>query len=147
MRRKISSKLTIFHKFILPALLLAGILISYIDVSMEKPNTFDLIKELYFIGSAIVGYLFLWFDLRSKEVSIEGDFLYVSNFSREIKIPLSEIKKVTEFVFLNHDPVTIHLKNETRFGKKIIFIPTYRYFNFFSSHPIVSELRRIANAY
>lgn len=145
MREKISSKLTFLHKFIIPSIILLSILETYFTDS----HIFDFVlqKEILFIAVTTGAYLFFWFHLRSKEVSIEGDFLYVSNFLKEIKIPLSEVRKVTEMSLMNPNPVTIHLKNETRFGRKIIFIPTYRMFSFFSSHPIVEELKERANIY
>lgn len=146
MRKKISSKLTFLHKFIIPSIILLAILEAYFTDSYIF-DSFVLQKEIIFIAITTGAYLFLWFHLRCKEVSIEGDFLYVSNFLKEIKIPLSEVGKVTEMFLMNPNPVTIHLKHETRFGKKIVFIPTYRMFSFFSSHRIVEELKERANIY
>lgn len=147
MRRKISSKLTVFHKFVVPSISLIWILQAYFTDAFAGLNSFILEREIIFIVIITVAYLFLWFHLRCKEVSIEGDFLYVSNFFKEIKIPFSEIEKITEFVLINPNPVTIHLKHPTRFGKKIIFMPTHQFFSFYSSHPIVRELRQSANIY
>lgn len=128
-------------------MILFWILRAYFVDSFDDLNSFVLQKEIIFIAITTGAYLFLWFNLRAKEVSIEGDFLYVSNFLKEIKIPLSEVRKVTEMMLINPNPITIHLKHPTRFGKKIIFIPTYRFFSFDGSHPIVDELKQLANVY
>ena len=79
-----------------------------------------------------------------KKVVIDDNNLYVSDFHTEITIPFSEIERVSEFVLSEPRRVTIRLKNPTRFGRKIVFLATYRAFAFFSSHPIVSELRELA---
>ncbi len=67
-----------------------------------------------------------WSCIRLKEVSVDENFLYVSNYMKEVSIPLSEIYDVTENVWLNIHPVTIHLKSPSEFGDKIIFMPKVR---------------------
>lgn len=75
-----------------------------------------------------------------KKVSIDDHNLYVSNYRTEITIPITEITDVREFLFSEPRRVTIHLRNPTEFGSKIIFLATYRAFAFLSPHPIVDEL-------
>lgn len=77
---------------------------------------------------------------------MDGEYLYVSNYLREIKVLRSEICKVTENVFVNIHPVWIHFRRTTDFGDYIMFMPRARLFAFFSSHPIVAELRRKVDA-
>ena len=91
-------------------------------------------------GSAFI----YWSCMRLKEVSVDDDFLYVSNYLKEVSIPLSEIYDVTENLWLNIHPVTIHLKSPSEFGDKIVFMPKTRAFAFFSSHPVVKELKELA---
>jgi hypothetical protein len=83
--------------------------------------------------------------VRYKEVSVDEEYLYVSNFIKEIAIPLSDIVDVTESRWLNTHPVTIYLKSPSEFGNKIVFMPTIRFFGF-TSHPVVSELKRLARS-
>jgi len=94
---------------------------------------------VWIAGSAF----FLWDSARLKNVSVDRDFLYVSNYFRETAIALSDIYDVTENVWLNTHPITIHLKSPSAFGDKIVFMPKTR-FSFFSSHPVVAELKRLA---
>lgn len=108
-----------------------------------QPSYSDLPKEFIILFWFFGLFIIYWFYFRLKKVSVFGDFLYVSNFLKEIQIPLTEVEKVTENVWLNHNPVTIHLKHSSEFGKKIVFMPTIRFFTFYSSHPIVGELKEL----
>jgi len=51
---------------------------------------------------------------------------------------------VTENFWLNVHPVTLHLKNPSEFGRKIVFMPACRFFNsWWISHPVVGELNKL----
>jgi hypothetical protein len=103
-------------------------------------------KWLFLFGWIIGSAFIYWSCIRLKEVSVDDDFLYVSNYLKEISIPLSQISDVTENIWLNIHPVTIHLKAPSEFGDKIVFMPKTRFFAFFSSHPVVAELKRLAGS-
>ena len=146
MPRRISSLLTFFHKFGLPVLFI----ISFLDVmvtflTVRRPSSFLDMIFVFLVAILFVGYT-VWLGWALKKVSIDNDNLYVSNYRKEITIPLSEIADVTEFLFSESRRVTIHLRKPTEFGQKIIFLATYRLFSFFSAHPIVEELRQIARS-
>jgi hypothetical protein len=99
------------------------------------------------LGVLVVGFAFIyWSCIRLKAVSVDDNFLYVSNYLKEISIPLSEIYDVTENVWINSHPVTIHLSSPSEFGDKIIFMPKTRFFALFSSHPVVKELKVLARS-
>ena len=68
----------------------------------------------------------------------------MSNYRKEISVPLSEISDVTENRWVNMHPVTIHFRRDTAFGQRVMFMPAVRPFAFFSSHPVVAELKRLA---
>lgn len=146
--RRISSLLTFPHKFLLPALFAVG----FLDVLIwgARPN----ITHPDF-APLVVGYLMpilfevisVWHGWRLKRVLIDqaNQRLYVSNYRREISIPFSEIANVTEFFFSDPKRITIHLHNESEFGKKIVFLATYRFGGWLSGrHPIVNELQQMA---
>ena len=101
-------------------------------------------KFIFLLGWIIGIAFFYWACIRLKAVSVDDNFLYVSNYLKEITIPLSNIYDVTENRWLNIHPVTIHLKSPSEFGDKIIFMPKVRVFSFFSSHPVVAELKELA---
>jgi len=95
---------------------------------------------MFVVGSAFI----YWSGIRLKEVSIDNDFLYVSNYLKEVSIPLSQIYDVTENRWVNIHPVTIHLNSPSEFGDKITFMPRTRFFALYSSHPVVNELKALA---
>lgn len=82
--------------------------------------------------------------MRYKKVSVDDSFLYVSNYRKEIKIPLSGIGDVTEIKWVRTRPVTIHLKTDSEFGRKIVFTPKMNGFRIFADNPIVAELKESA---
>lgn len=97
-----------------------------------------------FLAGWIGGTMFIyWGCVRLKRVRIDGTWLYVSNYVREIRIPLEAIANVTENRWLNIHPVTIHLRSVSEFGDRIIFMPKVRMFHW-RSHPVVEELLEMA---
>ena len=148
MRKELSSPLTLFYKFF-PAFWIPffglgtfGLLFGVFQGKdgSPPPDSFKLLFLTLWIGGSIFSYLTC---AALKQVSIDERFLYVSNYIKEISIPLDEIVEVTENRWLNIHPVTAHLKRSTVFGNKITFMPTMRFFNW-SSHPVVNELKSIA---
>lgn len=147
MPRTISSSLTIWYKFILPGIFLVLLAMNVVDVvrgqfyfPREAP-----IPLIILIAIAWVVFI-VWAIVKLKKVSIDRDFLYVSDYFRETRIPLGDIYDVTEFRWLNVHPVTIHLKKPSEFGDKIVFAPPYRHFGFFTSHPVVDELKQMSRS-
>jgi hypothetical protein len=58
-----------------------------------------------------------------KTVKIENDNIIISHYFKRVKVPISEISRVTENLFFNIHSVYIHFKNRTDFGNKIMFMP------------------------
>ena len=142
MRRKLSSYDTFFLKFVLPAIWIPlfgfGTLTMFV-ISFDEPGKWICLL-MWIAGTA----WFLWDARRLKVVSVDENFLYASNYQKEIAIPLSDIYDVTENIWLNTHPVTIHLKHPSEFGDKIVFIPKGRFV--FSSHPVVFQLKQLAKS-
>jgi hypothetical protein len=144
MRRRLSSQRTLLMKIVLPAFWIAmfGVgtinLFLFSDEGLQSPPAW--VTLFVWIAGSV---FFLWDALRLKVVNVDEHFLYVSNYLKEIAIPLSNIYDVTENFWLNTHPVTIHLKSPSEFGGRIVFMPKTR-FLFFSSHPVVKELKQLA---
>lgn len=85
-----------------------------------------------------------WTCVRLKRVAMTDADLHISNYLREIVVPLRDIDEVSENRWINIHPVTVRFKKRTELGYSIVFMPTTRLFAFFSSHPIVGELREAA---
>jgi hypothetical protein len=90
----------------------------------------------------LVGTAFIyWSCVRLKRVRMDSGFLYVSNYSTEIVVPLANVVEVTENRWVNSHPVTIRFHSDTDFGSEVTFMPKIRWFAFWSSHPVVEEIR------
>jgi hypothetical protein len=147
MKRQLSSKGTFFAKVVMPCaaiVILSGVILG-IFFGMSGEKSLPLSLRFMFLALPVVAATILyWTVMKYMAVSIADNFLYVSNYMKEISIPLSNVEDVTEIVWLRGHPVTIHLKTGSEFGKKITFMPQTRGFNFFSSHPVVAELKELA---
>ena len=143
--RQISSRFTFFYKFILPWSFVLGL----IDLLWRQRTMFALpSSETAYIAIMLVGFCvwMIWLGWPLKKVSIFGDKLYVSNFRKEIAIPISEIVDVRGNIWVDPQRVTIYLRNETEFGSMIRFLAKYRLFDRWSTHPIVNELLDLARS-
>ena len=149
MIRNVSSIQTFLVKWIFP---LFWILIFGYGTVMLWLNKFDqpqqvdaIYMKLLFLIIFIVGTTTLAiFSFPLKRVRMDSKYLYISNFLTEIRVPFTSISDVTENRWINTHPVTVHFRTSTQFGRKIVFMPTARWFAFLSSHPIVAELRKVA---
>jgi hypothetical protein len=145
MRRRLSSLQTVLMKIVFPALWIPTWGFVTLMMFFSGVNDADPFAKVFFLFAWAVGFAVIyWSSIRLKDVSVDDNFLYVSNYLKEVVIPLSDIRDVTENRWINIHPVTIHLKSPSEFGDKIIFMPKTRLFAFFSSHPVVKELKVLA---
>ena len=137
---RLSSLQTFFCKFIFPLIWIG----STVFGMMKPTKVADPASWLagFLVWLAIGGFIY-WTCVRLKKVSIDEQYLYVSNYLREIAIPFSDIGEVTENRWLNSHPVTIHFKVPTEFGDNIVFMPTFRFLPLLSPHPAVEQLKRL----
>ena len=99
------------------------------------------VKGLFLAGLLAGAVTIYWWCLRLMRVVMTDRELRISNYLREIVVPLSDVDQVSENRWVSIHPVTIQFVRRTDFGHRIVFMPTARPFAFFSSHPIVAELR------
>jgi hypothetical protein len=150
--KTLSSAQTLFMKIIFPALWISGFgvgtLALWLGVMHGKNNAPppDGMKwqflVIWIVGTAFI----LWGCSGLKRVRIDKNRLYVSNYIREIHVPLSDVRDVTEVRWINIHPVTVYFRDTTEFGDKIKFMPKVRFLLSWSSHPIVGELKSLARA-
>ena len=147
MKRRLSSLQTVLMKIVYPVMWIPSFGFVTFMMPFDGPNGRDFPpKWLFMVGFVASAVFVYWSCVRLKEVSVDDQFLYVSNYLKEVSIPLSEIYDVTENKWINIHPVTIHLKSPSEFGEKIVFMPKTRSFAFFSSHPVVNELKKLAGS-
>jgi hypothetical protein len=146
-RRPLSSGRTFVTKVVLPTVWLAGFAVATV-LLLKTPGLTDPDRSLLppemkwlFLGGIMLGAWFLyWHCVRLKRVEIDEQWLYVSNFLREIRIPLGDIEEVTENRWVSTRPITVEFRRETEFGSSIIFMPRPRWWKFWQAHPVVGEL-------
>ena len=141
MARPLSSLLTFTSKFIVPALwpLLWVFIPRLFPEVYDYPNVVALMIGFWFTGSVRI----YWEALKLKRVRVDDGYLYVSNYLKEISIPLSEISEVRSNGWPSHQHVRIQLRSPSEFGDKIFFMPTQRFFRA-GFHPVISELRNLS---
>lgn len=143
MKRVISSGGTFYYKIILPVILLICTIALPTAVYFDGSGNHLSVAFFFFLYLLVCTVIFLLIAKKFKKVSIDDNFLYISNYLKEITIPLSNIADVTETKWLRGHPVTIHLNPASEFGNKITFLSKFRFS--FKSHPIVEELKELVS--
>ena len=148
--RTLSSAQTFVMKFVFPVVWIAGFAIATLTLFLS-PSSWrdtdggppDAQVKWFFLFATLVGTAFIWWAcVRLKRVRMDARALYISNFSTEIVVPLANVAEVTENRWVNSHPVTIRFHSYTEFGSQVTFMPKIRWFAFWSSHPVVEEIRR-----
>lgn len=78
-----------------------------------------------------------------KRVRVDRGMLYVSNYRKEIALPLNTVERVGENRWINIHPVTLYFRRPTDLGSKIVFMPRTRMMALWRSHPVVGEIKRM----
>lgn len=139
-RRKLSSRQTFFLKFIAPSLIiLAFLFMVYMNWELEFAAV-ALVSMYTSIGIFLGIYLYFFRTL--KNVWIDDSYLHVSNFSEDLKIPLSQIDRISEMKIFNPRRITIHLKKSGQFGNKIVFLGYHQQWLLFGAHPAVTIIQK-----
>ena len=147
MTKLLSSDWTFFFKFILSTLLV--LLLGSTAICLGIPLWTH--RPGFSLGSDWFYYLFLlWifgpfvilWGVRLKQVRMDDDFLYVSNYFREEKIPLTQVARADQGFFGGNSSVKVRFVDDTVFGRSIIFKPSveYRSSYRFWEHPVVVQV-------
>ena len=133
MRRRLSSRTTILWSYVFPILLVVGLsyalLLCWLGkitgkdgqrLSLAQLSAFTLMWTLTMVGLVrSVGFL--------KRVEVDDDALYISNYTTEVRIPLSEVTDVRESGGSRGlTTVSIALRNPSAFGESIECLPRLR---------------------
>ena len=138
-----SSRLTFFYKFIFTVIWISGFGLGMIVVELSDNS--PLAVKFAFAAAWVLGTVSLvWLCAPLKRVRADDRALYVSNYLKEISVPVGLIDRVTENRWINIHPVTIHLSADTEFGRKIVFMPKARMALVWRRHPVVGEIERLA---
>ena len=145
MKHTLSSSLTFTLKFLLPICLFSGWLISIVNVYVDYWGRNSYLR---FVAPLIFAAIIFnsWEFVRFKKVSVDDEYLYVSNFLRKIRIPFKDIDEVVEqnWAGLTY-PIEISLRDPSEIGSTIKFMPKVKFgHSVRDSNVVVAELRRLA---
>ena len=137
--RTISSDFTLGFKTVIPTLTIVALVIGIPTLIREdffRWRDWSTYIGIAF-GLALFGNMF-WTSIQLKKVAIKEDVLLVSNFLKEIEIPLRDIRRVESSV-ININCVNVFFRGPTEFGTQITFLSHLRSFPFARS--VVEELK------
>jgi hypothetical protein len=145
MARDISSRATFYAKVIFPLLwlTLVGFIMVLAFVDRSNANSSLEWGLLFFWLFALLCFCFMSFPL--KAVKLDGDQLLVSNYRKQIQVPLSNVEGVSQLGSF----VTLTLKCASEFGDEIRFMTRFDLKSDFltlgfGQHPVVKELKQLA---
>jgi hypothetical protein len=133
MRRRLSSRTTFLLSYVLPILLVVGLSCALLMCWLGKITGKDgqRLSLAQLSAFTLMWALTVWGLVRSvgflKRVEVDDDTLYVSSYTTELCIPLSEVVAVGA----SGSPksltrVRIGLRNPSAFGQNIEFLPRLR---------------------
>jgi len=96
-----------------------------------------LLFALLFIGFP------LFLSARLKRVYLDNDILYISNYFKEIVVPIANVKDIEEYPGPRLKPTKIYFREATGFGTEIQFIPRDTFLPWRRSL-VVAELKKLA---
>jgi hypothetical protein len=149
--RTLSSDQTFGAKFVVPLVVILVFDVAAIALWWD-PNEWPMMGALHASSDpirwvfAVVGIVLtvgsLWFGAPLKMVRLDDEALYLSNFRREIRVPLTELESVGGSHWSISQVVTLGFRSETAFGRRILFMPKLRWLSF-GEPPVVGELQRM----
>jgi hypothetical protein len=151
MRRTLSSAQTFLMKLVLPSMWIAGFTVATVllfttgsvtDTDGVPPS--PQMKWFFLAATTVGGFCWYWWCMRLKRVEIDDQWLYVSNYVREIQVALGDIEEISENRWVNIRPITVTFRRETEFGPRIVFMPRALWWGFWRPHPVVRELEDAA---
>lgn len=133
MQRTLSVRYTFLLKFVLPPLWIGGcgygvwlLWFRPEDALVDREAgaaTVALLRWLFLALFAIGVLLAVAFAVPLKRVRLAPDGLRISNYFREIAVPLSEVGDVRQNWLPTYRMVTLDLRTETPLGRRVIFFP------------------------
>ena len=146
--RTLSSAWTFFYKFVFPTIWIGGFAVGTL-LMFTAADSFQGsgdVREMrwYFLAATVLGGAAIyWSCMRLKKVTLNGDVLLISNFRKEIAIPLLDLERVSGSILMNPELVWLHFLRPTEFGTKIVFMGKWRLSFGFTRHPVVKELGKL----
>lgn len=136
--RDLSSRATLVYKLVLPfaVLLWSGVTAMAIRSNPEARGLAVLLGAGGLGIAVLCGVVFG----RIQRVRLVGDALDVVGLRRTLRVPLSDVARVSGTRFSNPERIFLDLRAPGPLGARIVFIPPLRWLRGFAPHPLVAEL-------
>jgi hypothetical protein len=145
--RVLSSAATYLYKVFFPAVWIGVFtLVTLLMFIAPRASEGDDLRETrwFFLAITLVGSSFFsGFFMRLKKVALSGDSLVITNFRRQIVVPLRDVERVSGSIPISPELMWLHFRHPTDFGTKIVFMPPWRFFGGYTRHPLVRELNTL----
>jgi len=146
MRRELSSAASYVFRILAPVFICLNAALALwlfgIDLSTDSDNTLPI---FFAISLSTILLVLAWHLSRARRVWLEGDELIVEGFSEKIRFPLKNVEKVTATRFVNPEHVRIYFRSSEGIDKNVFFYPPYRWFRWWTLHPVAEEIRKLAH--
>ncbi len=137
-RREISTRLSPVYRWGIPALLTLVAIAAILWVSFFVEGTPDLLRVVLATVIAAASMIYArWLD-RAKRVWIDANNLYVSDYRREMQIPLANIKTIKVTTWIRPLRISVWFAKPTIFGEKIAFFPSRVERDALPDHPAIA---------
>ncbi|MCB1037153.1 MAG: hypothetical protein KDD47_25215 [Acidobacteria bacterium] len=141
----LNSGMSSFYKVVFPAIWIGGFSLATI-LMFVNPDAWAGDGEVrvwrwVLLAVALVGGTLLGrFSMGIKTVYLGDHEFEISDGRRTIRVPFSEVARVTSSRAMNPQLLYLHFRNPTEFGSKIYFIPELRVFGRYKAHPLEGRL-------
>jgi hypothetical protein len=136
--RRLSSAYTLIYKFVYTFLWFFGFGGAVVVIFFNSQSS----QEWWILGLVwILGLLgVVLFCARLKRVRMDVKYLYISNYLREVRVPLSSVTDVRDMNRISLQTVSLKFLPSTPFGSSVTFMPKIRFRNRSEPHPVVKEI-------
>ena len=86
-----------------------------------------------------------WFALRLRTVWLEGDCLVVRNYRTEVRIPLADVRYISEIRMCNPKRIKLEIRSTPGIPGEVVFVAKWKLQFPFSDHPTVKELQSLVD--
>jgi len=124
-----SSSSTLFVKFVFPVIWIAGwSAATYQILGQGVPLQDPGVRMLPWGGILGAAFLF-WYCSRLRKVILDGETLVISDYRREVRVPLARVARVKRTIWINPRTITVTFDSDTGLGEKAVFMPSRIFWN------------------
>lgn len=136
--QRLSSWYTPITKFLFPVIWIVGwsagtYQVFWRNLPLQYPGIL-----VFPLGGVLGTGFVLWYCSRLRKVTLDGDTLIVSDYRREVRIPLARVSRVKRRTWISPPEIVVTFDSDIGLDEKAVFIPSYIFWNtqWWRSHEI-----------